>query len=256
VRAGFLDGADHAELPFSEVVTALQPDRDLSRNPLFQAMCSYEPIAARPAPPRLRAEPERVPPPFSFVDVSLHISEQDDHVATSLCYDADLFDARTVARMSHELIDLLGFAAEQPDCAISVMPAGGRATAAAHAAVAPPASAGSPGSPDAAPSPALAALWAETLGVNDPDADFFKSGGTSLKAIHFVSKIQDAGLPPVTVRDVFESLTLRALASRMAERAAAAPERITRHPRHRRALVMPKATGDMADRSSMGDDDG
>ncbi|HUF21507.1 MAG TPA: FkbM family methyltransferase, partial [Burkholderiales bacterium] len=70
-------------------------------------------------------------------------------------------------------------------------------------------------SPQSETEKALAAIWTELLkvdklGIND---DFFDLGGHSLLAIRTVSKIRDAFQVDVTLRNLFESPTVAALAA-------------------------------------------
>ncbi len=98
--------------------------------------------------------------------------------------------------------------------------------------------ASTPRAPQAAtPADALEArigqLWQASLGAapSDADADFFQSGGNSLKAMLFATYLRDAFGAGITVRSVFEHASPRALAALLrgaqspaAEvRAAAAP---------------------------------
>nr|WP_246019376.1 Pls/PosA family non-ribosomal peptide synthetase [Saccharothrix australiensis] len=85
----------------------------------------------------------------------------------------------------------------------------------------------------------LAEQWAEVLGsrVADPDADFFASGGGSLAAAQLVSAVR-ARHAGVSVSDVYQHPTLRALAARLDELAAHdAPARAVA-PTPRRAAVL------------------
>ncbi|MCS0603343.1 amino acid adenylation domain-containing protein, partial [Streptomyces sp. LP11] len=80
----------------------------------------------------------------------------------------------------------------------------------------------------------LADVFAEVLGVSGvgADDDFFALGGHSLLATRLAALVRDGGTA-CSVRDVFETRTIAALAARLAERAASArpePSRVTERP--------------------------
>ncbi|MEU0334315.1 non-ribosomal peptide synthase/polyketide synthase [Streptomyces sp. NPDC006193] len=72
---------------------------------------------------------------------------------------------------------------------------------------------------------ALAAIWAEVLGVDEVGAedDFFDLGGDSVLAARTLSRIRDELGVRLTVRDVFTARTVAALAPLLGDPSAAAP---------------------------------
>jgi non-ribosomal peptide synthetase-like protein len=82
----------------------------------------------------------------------------------------------------------------------------------------------------------LAEVFRDVLGIDGPvavDADFFTDlGGNSLRAAQLVTRLreQDASTP-VTVRDVYEALTVAELAERMMPRVVSAPPERSSGPR-------------------------
>jgi amino acid adenylation domain-containing protein len=68
----------------------------------------------------------------------------------------------------------------------------------------------------------LAGIWAEVLGMDAPgiDDDFFALGGHSLRATRVATRLRDAFGVELTVREVFEAPTIRALAVLVDERMA------------------------------------
>ncbi|WP_153815523.1 non-ribosomal peptide synthase/polyketide synthase [Streptomyces sp. SUK 48] len=72
---------------------------------------------------------------------------------------------------------------------------------------------------------ALAAIWADVLGVDEVGVtdDFFDLGGESILAARTLSRIRDELGVRLTVRDVFSARTVAALAPLLADPSAAAP---------------------------------
>ncbi|TWC67144.1 non-ribosomal peptide synthase protein (TIGR01720 family)/amino acid adenylation domain-containing protein [Pseudomonas sp. SJZ103] len=104
-----LEAQAHQDLPFEQLVEALQPERSLSHNPLFQVMFSHQansPAAAQQLPGLRVANLEWDSHSAQF-DLSLDTQESGDAIWASLTYATDLFGAATVARMAEHWLSLL-----------------------------------------------------------------------------------------------------------------------------------------------------
>ncbi|KRP71473.1 pyoverdine sidechain peptide synthetase [Pseudomonas paralactis] len=104
-----LEAQAHQDLPFEQLVEALQPERSLSHNPLFQVMFSHQansPIVARQLPGLSVANLEWDSHSAQF-DLSLDTQESGDAIWASLTYATDLFEAATVSRMAEHWLSLL-----------------------------------------------------------------------------------------------------------------------------------------------------
>ncbi|MFL6336447.1 MAG: amino acid adenylation domain-containing protein, partial [Pyrinomonadaceae bacterium] len=123
VRAISLDAYAHQDVPFEKLVERLQPERDLSRTPLFQVMfvLGY-PRAQRVDLPGLQLAPLDFDRGTAKFDLSLFMRETGQGLSATLEYNADLFDAATAARMLGHLHTLLAAAAEDPDRKLSELP--------------------------------------------------------------------------------------------------------------------------------------
>jgi amino acid adenylation domain-containing protein len=116
IREAATEAYAHQELPFERLVEELQPERDMSRNPLFQVMFQFlEPLA--------RTDDARVPAParpdvhrgVSIFDLALHLTEHAGGFVGTLQYSTDLFEASTVERIAERFRVVLRAAVSDPD---------------------------------------------------------------------------------------------------------------------------------------------
>ncbi|WP_155273917.1 non-ribosomal peptide synthetase, partial [Xanthomonas arboricola] len=131
VKASALAAFAHQELPFEQVVEALQPQRSLSYSPVFQAMLSLDdaPDTSAAALPGLSMEPLATPRTSSHFDLSLALGEKNGVLSGAITYSTDLFDASTVERWSVHLCTLLQDMVEHPGThigSLSLLSAGQR----------------------------------------------------------------------------------------------------------------------------------
>ncbi len=126
VREVALGAYDHQDLPFEQLVQALQPQRDLSHTPLFQVMFDWQtaPAASLVSASGLRLERwERDSRTTTAkYDLSLALGEDGEGVAGSVEYNTDLFDGDTVARMLGHFQTLLEAAVADPERRLSQLP--------------------------------------------------------------------------------------------------------------------------------------
>ncbi len=123
VREVTLGALAHQDLPFEKLVNVLHPERDLSWNPLFQAMFVLQNTpAVSLALPGLVVLSHELDSKTSQFDLtfSLELTEQG---ATGLVeYATDLFDESTITRMIGHYCILLEGIATNPDQQISDLP--------------------------------------------------------------------------------------------------------------------------------------
>jgi amino acid adenylation domain-containing protein len=123
VRDTALATFSHAELPFEKLVEQLQPQRDLSRNPLIQVTFQiYNPHYNGQKTTTDSASHEEASRPFLDViketakfDLALEMWERGLALEGRLEYSTDLFDAATIRRMLQCLVRLLHQAVAHPD---------------------------------------------------------------------------------------------------------------------------------------------
>ena len=123
VRETTLQAYTHQDLPFEKLVEELHPVRNTSISPLFQVMFVLE--NARSVSLRLEGI-DAVPVPIANhvakFDLSLVIGEKDGALLTSLDYNTDLFEARTIERMLKHFQTLLEGVVANPDRRIGELP--------------------------------------------------------------------------------------------------------------------------------------
>ncbi|HKI01897.1 MAG TPA: condensation domain-containing protein, partial [Thermoanaerobaculia bacterium] len=113
VRRHTLEAYAHQDLPFERLVEELQPERDLGRHPLFQTMLAFQ---GEPGPelrlPGVRAEVRELHTRTSKYDLLLTLADRQGALEGYLEYDADVFDAATVARLGGHYLNVLRGVAE------------------------------------------------------------------------------------------------------------------------------------------------
>lgn len=117
VRKVALGAYAHQALPFEKLVEELQPQRNLSFNPLFQVMFILQntPIPAVITLPGLTMAPLEVDSGTSKFDLKLSLWESSEGLNGSLEYKTDLFDATTITCMASHFERLLHQVVTQPD---------------------------------------------------------------------------------------------------------------------------------------------
>jgi amino acid adenylation domain-containing protein len=122
-REACLGAYAHQDLPFERLVEEIQPERDASRQPLFQVMFVLQ-NAPQQAPevPGLRLEPWDVDSGTSKFDLSLFLVEQDGGLRGTLEYSTELFEADTAQRLVGHYHTLLHAACAEPNTPVSRLP--------------------------------------------------------------------------------------------------------------------------------------
>ena len=116
VRETTLEAYAHQDLPFEKLVEALQPERDLSRNPLFQVFFNmlnlpYNTIEL----PGLDVEILSPPEIGSKFDLTLYVKEQHEGIQLELLYNSDLFSQVRIAEILEQFHGLLSQIVQTPD---------------------------------------------------------------------------------------------------------------------------------------------
>ncbi|QJI12243.1 non-ribosomal peptide synthase/polyketide synthase [Pseudomonas sp. ADAK22] len=125
-RQRALDAQAHQDLPFEQLVEALQPERSLSHNPLFQVMFNHQTDVGQAQVqhqlPQLRVEGLDWESKTAHFDLDLDIQESNEGIWATLGYAQDLFEAGTVQRMARHWQNLLQGMVANPQQSLSQLP--------------------------------------------------------------------------------------------------------------------------------------
>ncbi len=134
VRSCTLAAYDHQDLPFEKLVEELHPERDPSRNPLFQVVFALQNAPMQPLElPGLTLNPLKFDVSTTRFDLELHLwergqglsglwEEQSEGLSGFVAYNIDLFDASTIARFVTHFQTLLEGIVVNPDARIADLP--------------------------------------------------------------------------------------------------------------------------------------
>jgi len=134
VRETTIEAYDRQDLPFEKLVEELHPDRDLSRNPLFQVVFALQnaPMQALELP-GITLNPLQFEVTTTRFDLELHLweqgfglsglwSEKAEGISGFLAYNTDLFDKSTISQFLAHFQTLLKGIVANPDIAIANLP--------------------------------------------------------------------------------------------------------------------------------------
>ncbi|BAZ34001.1 amino acid adenylation domain-containing protein (plasmid) [Cylindrospermum sp. NIES-4074] len=100
VRQVTLEAYSHQDLPFEKLVEELQPERDLSRSPLFQVMFAFHNTPSQPWElPGLTITPLEIHNGTAKFDLTLDLKETAEGIKGGIEYNTDLFESATITRM-------------------------------------------------------------------------------------------------------------------------------------------------------------
>jgi amino acid adenylation domain-containing protein/non-ribosomal peptide synthase protein (TIGR01720 family) len=123
VREAALTAYLHQDLPFEKLLEELQPERQLSRTPLFQVTLVLQ-NAPRVAIelPGLTLTPLEIDSRSANFDLNLQLTETPGGIAGWLEYRTDLFDAPTIERMASHFRTVLAGVVGEPGQRLSLLP--------------------------------------------------------------------------------------------------------------------------------------
>ena len=105
----------HADLPFDQLVEALQPERNLRHNPLCQVKFTQQfPLPDQIELPGLTLAMRQREDDTAHFDLGLDITDQAEGIDGVLTYALDLFDRARIEAFAQELVNLAGQVVDQP----------------------------------------------------------------------------------------------------------------------------------------------
>ncbi len=123
VKRMTLDAYAHQDIPFEQLVDALQTERRLSHSPLFQVMFVLQNAARSGLElPGLTIAPMDLDSDTARFDLSLWVQESAEDLRAEIEYNTALFDADTIKRMAGHFLTLLEGATADPHARISALP--------------------------------------------------------------------------------------------------------------------------------------
>ena len=138
IRRNSVSAFEHQNYPFPLLVEKLQPERDLSRSPLFQVMFALQKapllnelglasFALGEAGGRMQLgelvlETVALDQQVAQFDLSLMMAEVQGGLAASLKYNTDLYDETTIERLVQHFHSVLSTVAAQPELRLSQLP--------------------------------------------------------------------------------------------------------------------------------------
>ncbi|HEV7516277.1 MAG TPA: amino acid adenylation domain-containing protein, partial [Thermoanaerobaculia bacterium] len=123
VREATLGAYAHQDLPFEKLVGELQPERDLSRSPLFQVVFALQNATARALDlTGLSLEPVVAETGAAKFDLILSLAASADRLFGGVEFNRDLFDAATALRLTGHFEQLLWGAVGDPGSRLAELP--------------------------------------------------------------------------------------------------------------------------------------
>ncbi|ACO32361.1 non-ribosomal peptide synthetase [Acidobacterium capsulatum] len=123
VKQVALEGYARQQVPFEQIVDALQPERNLSRTPVFQVMFAYEtepPTAA--IIPGLTVSSLPLGTQTAKFDLTLYMQDSGSDIEGTLEFNTAIFERSTIKRMAAHLRTLLAGIAADPNAPIDTLP--------------------------------------------------------------------------------------------------------------------------------------
>jgi hypothetical protein len=237
VRETILGAFSNVDVPFEKIVEELQPERNLSYNPLFQVMFATLKSAVRSHKfADLTAFPYVVSGETSIFDLSMTlIQDVDRQWWAQIEYNTNLFRQERIRRMLSDYTSILAGVVSDPDSHILSLPLPSLPAAAAD--LNSTAEQGRKEKQKATPSAfprrvaerhsepldrdqeLLSEIWKEVLGLPKVGIrdSFFDLGGHSLLAVRLVAQIREITGRQIPVSAIFRAPTIEAFAPLLRE---------------------------------------
>ena len=116
VRQTTVESYEYQDVPFAKLVEELQPERDLSRTPIFQAMLVFQPPFSKELQfGDIKFSLPEVETGMAKFDLTLRVVETSPGLQAFLEYNRDIFESETIQRMAGHLRLLLEKMIAEPE---------------------------------------------------------------------------------------------------------------------------------------------
>ncbi|MEC4875789.1 non-ribosomal peptide synthetase [Pseudomonas sp. NC26] len=124
VRQAAIEAQSHQDLPFDQLVEALQPPRSSAYNPLFQVMCNVQRWAFQQSRELAGMQVDYLVNDASATkfDLYLEVTDLNGRLGCCLTYSRDLFDEPRIARMAEHWQQLLAGLLDDPQQRLCELP--------------------------------------------------------------------------------------------------------------------------------------
>lgn len=103
------------ELPFEKLIEEVNPDRNLSANPVFQVHFVHQNIPSLYSVKGLAVKPESIDYSYSKFDLNFWVEEANQELILSVTYPVDIFSRGTIRKLLHNYRILLNAAIQNPE---------------------------------------------------------------------------------------------------------------------------------------------
>jgi amino acid adenylation domain-containing protein len=122
VREAVLGAYQYQDLPFEKLIEELQPERQLSRTPIFQVLFNFVPaLGGSLELPGIDVEMLSPAEPEAKFDFTLYVEDAPETIHLRLVYNADLFDRPRMEELLRQLEHLLAQAATDSQARIGAL---------------------------------------------------------------------------------------------------------------------------------------
>jgi amino acid adenylation domain-containing protein len=122
VKEAVLGAYQYQDLPFEKLIEELQPERQLSRTPIFQVLFNFVSVPDTALElSGLGVEMVSPPEPDAKFDFTLYVEDAPEGIHLRLVYNADLFDRPRMEELLRQLEHLLAQVAANPEAHIGAL---------------------------------------------------------------------------------------------------------------------------------------
>ncbi len=121
VKATTLSAYEHQTYPFDLLVEELNPNRDLSRPPIFSVMFALQNLGHQESFGNLQVSPVELKLHQAKFDLTLFVQEREQSLCLDMEYKADLFDETTINRILCNFVQLLESIVQQPTAPLATL---------------------------------------------------------------------------------------------------------------------------------------